>query len=61
MHHNKRTLNMTNKRICASSQFHDLIGCRFKVLPRLLYVTGSSHGGEEKGYENYTPHFVKKI
>jgi hypothetical protein len=39
-----------NERICASSQFHDLIDCRFKVLPRLLYVTGSSHGGEKEGH-----------
>jgi hypothetical protein len=52
---------MTYKRICASSQIHDLIGCRFKVLPQLLHVTGSSHGGEEESYENYTPHFVEKI
>jgi len=50
-----------NERISASSQFHDFIGCRFKVLPRLLYVTGSSHGCEEEGYENYTPLFVEKI
>jgi hypothetical protein len=50
-----------NERICASSQFHDFIGCRFKVLPRLLYVTGSSNGVEEEGYENYMRIFVGKI
>jgi len=50
-----------NINICASGQFRDLIGCRFKVLPRLLYVIGSSHGGEEEGYENYTPLFVERI
>ena len=60
MHHNKPKLIITDKRIRASSQFHELIGCRFKVLPRLLYVIGSSHGGEEESYENYMPLFVEK-
>jgi hypothetical protein len=61
MNYYKITLNIANKRICASSQFHDFIGCHVKVLPRMLYVIGSSQGGEEKGYDHYTPFFGEKI